>query len=214
MKTKALRLVRGGWRMLTEVPGWPDAPWRKRSRRALPIVLPAAGTALLLGWLLLAHEPQLRAAREAHQPLLALEQRISDLHQAYSEQQVNDLAAQAEEVRRQHLAGEAEAHEFLAQLEREAARHGWEASFRLADTPPETTADRWLATVPVRGRLHPAESNVQPLGSLLDLLERLRTGARRIELMRLNISADEGRWQAVEVGLRLSYVPTHATTPQ
>lgn len=214
MKTNPMRLIRGGWRLLTEVPGWPDAPFGKRLRRALPILLPALGTALLLGWLLLVHEPGMRALREQHQPLIALEQRIGELHQAYSEQQVTDLAAQAEVVRRQFPAGEAEAREFLAQLEREAARNGWVAKFRMADFSEDAPPDGWLTTVAVRGRLVPGEQNHQPLNSLLDLLERIRTGPRRIELMRLNISADEGSWQAVEVGLRLSFVPPHATTPQ
>lgn len=214
MKTDPMRLVRGGWRLLTEVPGWPDAPIGKRLQRGLPILLPALGTALLLGWLFLVHERGMRELRDSHQPYLALEQEISELHQGYSEQQVHELAEQAEAVRRQFPAGETEAREFLAQLEREAARHGWIATLRMAEPFSEPSPEAWLTSVSVRGRLLPDDKNLQPLSSLLDLLERIRTGARRIELMRLNISADEGTWQSVDVGLRLSLVPSHATTPQ
>jgi hypothetical protein len=215
LKTKPAELLRTTWRGLTDVPGWPDAPLTQRIRRTLPIMLPLLATCVLLAWHFGYTAPRLRAAYTSHQPWLKLERDVANLHLAFSELQVNELATREATLRRQLPQDAQEIREVLKLIEREAQRLAWEISFSnptLPDSPAST--DALVADVPVRTRLRPAAGNTDPFSSLLTLLEQIPTFSRRIALMRLSISADEGKWQAVEVGLRFTVPIPHAQAAQ
>jgi hypothetical protein len=215
LKIKAREILRSTWRGLTDVPGWPDAPFAMRFRRSLPIVLPVIATALLLGWQIGYAQPRLRAAHQAHRPLLKLEREVAALNHAFSEQQVEELATREATLMRSLPQNVSDIREVLQSIEREAQRLAWDVSFS-TPTLPESPAspEALIADVPVRMKLKPASGNAEPFNSLLALLERVSALSRRIGLMRFAISADDGRWQAVEVGLRFTVPISHAQAAQ
>lgn len=215
MKNKLHRFRRNVWLLLTEVPGWDDAPLGVRLRRTLPIVLPCAGFAAVLTWNLGWQAPQIRAEREAHAPQIALEAEIESLQLAYSEQQTVELAQQAAQAERLLLSTPSDLAPYLRTLKKEAADRGWETAFYPAEPLPEAAESGALLTYqPVRVKLAPATGHAEVYASLLALLERFSTSGRRIDLMRLAIRADETRWLTVEANLRLAYPIFHAKTPQ
>lgn len=215
MKIKPRELLRSTWRGLTDVPGWPDAPVSLRLRRSLPISLPVLIAALLLGWHFGHTAPRLRAAHQAHQPLLKLEREVASLHLAFSEQQVSDLAIREASLLRQLPHDTKEVRTVLQSIDREAQRLGWESTFSQPTMPEEPSrSEALVADVPVRLKLRLSPDNKEPFNSLVTLLEWIPTVSRRIGLMRLTISADEGRWQSVEVGLRFTLPFSHAQATQ
>lgn len=215
MKNKVRRLGHNVWILLTEVPGWSDAPLAVRLRRTVPIVLPCAGIAALLAWNLAWQAPQIRAQREAHAPLLALEAEIESLQLGCSEQQTVELTDRADQASRLLLPTPAELAPFLRTLKKEAADRGWDASFHPGEPTTETTGnDARISYQPVRVKLTPAAGRTEVYASLLSLLERFSTSGKRIDLMRLVIRADENRWQSVEANLRLAYPFSHEKISQ
>jgi hypothetical protein len=215
LKTKPREFLRSTWRGLTEVPGWPDAPAGLRLRRSLPMLAPVVATMLLLAWDFGYTTPRLRAAHQAHQPLLKLEREVAGLNLAFSEQQVDELAVRESTILRQLPRSTKDVREVLQLLEREAGRLGWSMSCSTPVLPEEAARSETLvAEVPVRVRLKPEAENPEPFTSLLTFLERIPAFSQRIGLMRLVISADEGRWQSVEVGLRFTIPLSHAQAAQ
>lgn len=205
MKNKLIAILRTPWLLLTEVPGWVDAPFSARLARAAPIILPATAACAVLLWNLSWLAPQVRSTREALAPLSALAQEITTLQLVYSEQQTLDLAARASVVARSLLNGPADLPSFTSSLKKEAAARGWEANLQPGDLSGEpAVAGGMISYLPVRGKLAPIEGNLETFSSLLSVLERFSTSGKRIELMRLSIRADENRWQSVEVNLRLA----------
>lgn len=214
MKTKIVSVLRAAWLVLTEVPGWPDAPAWARLRRALPVVLPGAGMAAIVAWSVWVHGPRVAAQRAALQPLLALEEEISTLQLACSEQQASELAGRAAAANRVLLEKPEEVAPFLRALKKEAAERGWEGNFLASESTAEPAAEgARISYLPVRARLTPAANNAEPFPSLLALLERLSSAGKRIDLMRLAIRADDQRWQSVELNLRLARPVVHEKTP-
>jgi hypothetical protein len=215
LKNKLHRFLRNVWRLLTEVPGWDDAPPAVRLRRTLPIVLPCAGIAAVLTWSLGWQAPQIRAEREAHAPQIAIEAEIESLQLAYSEQQTVELAERAAQAERLLLATPSDLAPYLRTLKKEAADRGWEVAFFPAEPVTEAAETGALLTYqPVRVKFAPVAGHAEVYASLLALLERFSTSGRRIDLMRLAIRADENRWQTVEANLRLAYPILHAKIPQ
>jgi hypothetical protein len=215
LKNKLPPFLHHLWLLLTEVPGWSDAPLSVRLRRTVPVVVPCTGIAVLLTWNLAWHTPQVDLQRAAHAPLLALEAEIESLQLASSEQQTIELTAQAEQVSRQLLQTPQELAPFLRTLKKEATDRGWEASFHPGELLVEAMEPGVsIAYQPVRVKLAPAAGHAEAYASLLALLERFSTAGKRIDLMRLAIRADENRWQTVEANLRLAYPILHAKTPQ
>jgi hypothetical protein len=213
LKTKLSAWLRTYWLVLTEVPGWPDAPSRVRVRRAAPIALPCLGMIALLVWQFGVLGPRIRAKRVAMRPLVGLENEITTLQIACSEQQAADLTKQAEAASRLLLASPTELPAFLASLKVEAAGRGWDAAWTAA--PPNDDASAGGALVrylPVRGKLVPAKDAVAPFASLVSLLERFSSSGKRIDLIRLAIRADEHRWTGVEMNFRL-VCPADEKTP-
>lgn len=204
MKNKLIAILRTPWLLLTEVPGWVDAPFSARLARATPILLPAAAACAVLIWNISWLAPQVRSTREALTPLSGLAQEITTLQLVYSEQQTLDLAARATVVARSLLNSPADLPPFLNSLKKEAAARGWDAHLQAGDISGEpTVAGGMISYLPVRGKLTPIEGNLETFTSLLSVLERFSTSGKRIDLMRLSIRADENRWQSVEVNLRL-----------
>jgi len=215
LKNKSQRFLRNVWLLLTEVPGWADAPVGVRLQRTLPILLPCVGIAAILTWSLGWHAPQIRAERESHAPQIALEAEIQSLQLAYSEQQTVELADQAEQASHLLLPAPSDLTPFLRSLKKEAADRGWEISFHPGEPLTEGPGTTALVTYqPVRVKLAPVAGHAEVYASLLSLLERFSTSGRRIDLMRLAIRADENRWQTVEANLRLAYPILHAQTSQ
>lgn len=215
MKDKLKAVLRTPWLLLTEVPGWVDAPFSARLGRAFPIVFPAGATGFLILWSFVWQAPHIRATREALAPLTSLAQETTTLQIAYSEQQTVDLAERASIASRLMLGRPADLGPFLSSLNKEAVARGWESQLQAGDLSGEATvAGGVIAYLPVRGKLTPANGNTETFPSLLAVLERFSTSGKRIDLMRLSIRADENRWQSVEVNLRLACPVAHEKTPQ
>lgn len=215
MKTKIVSFALLCWGMLTEVPGWPDAPRWMRWRRALPIVLPCVGALLLLGWNTAIRNPRMQAVRAAHQPLFALEEEIAALGMSSSEQQAQELSAKSAEVAQWLLNDPAELGPLLNTFKKEGGSLQWDATFQAADTSGETPEpDAQVSFLPVRGRLVSTRDNSSPFPSLITLLERFSATGKRIDLTRLAIRADEqGRYTA-ELNLRLVCRRVHEKAAQ
>jgi hypothetical protein len=206
--------MQNSWLVLTEVPGWPDAPALPRFRRALPILVPCAAMLVLLVWNFAIHSPRVRAESQVLEPLIALESEILALRTS-SDQERAELAERTATAQRTLLDGENEPSAFLRTLKKEAADRGWEASFHASETSEEPAAEALLvAYVPVRVRMKPVTANTDPYGSLQALLGRFASSPKRIDLMRLAIRADEKRWQSVELNLRLIRSVSNAQAPQ
>lgn len=214
MKTKRADALKNFWLMLTEVPGWPDAPAWARFRRALPVLLPVAGVALIAVWHFAIHAPRVRAETARSLPLIALEDEIAMLQIACSEQQVAELAERASAASRLLLDSPAEVGGFLRGLKKEAADRGFDATFVSSDISGESAPEGAVVSyIPVRGKLSPSAGNAEPFTQLLSLLDRFTTSGKRIDLMRVAVRADEHKWQAVEVNFRLVCPIAHEKTP-
>lgn len=214
MKTKPATSLKNFWLMLTEVPGWPDAPLWARVRRASPVLLPCLMLLLVGGWQIVFKVPQIRAERAALAPLIALENEIASLQLACSDQDAAALAERSAEVSRLLLASSDDVRSFLKILKKEAVERGFDASFVSSDEEPAAAGEEAaIVYVPVRGKLVPAETNTEPFPALLAWLERAGALGKRIDLMRLSIRADDKTWQAVEMNLRLIAPPPNEKIP-
>ncbi len=214
MKIKPADALKNFWLMLTEVPGWPDAPAWARFRRALPVLLPVVGMAMIAIWHFAIHAPGVRVEITRSLPLLALEGEIASLQIACSEQQVIDLAERASAASRLLLDSPADVGTFLQSLKKEAADRGFNATLISSDISEEPVPEGALVSyIPVRGKLTPAAGNTEPFTQLLSLLERFTSSGKRIDLMRVAVRADEQKWQTVEVNFRLVCPIAHEKNP-
>lgn len=215
MKTKLINFGLACWHLLTEVPGWPDAPKWMRWRRALPIVLPCVSILGLVIWNAALRAPKIQAERAAHQPLFSLEEEIAALRLNCSEQQAAELAAKSAAVADLLLRTPAELGPLLQLFKKEAAERNWEGNFQAGDASAETPeADAQVIFLPVRGRLASPAGSTGSFPALLALLERYSSTGKRIDLTRLAIRADEQGRYAVELNLRLACRRPHEKTAQ
>lgn len=206
MKTRLVGWAGAGWRSLTEVPGWPDAPVAMRLRRTLPLVIPSVVVLLLLCWSALYHAPRAKQQQAELMPLLELEAEISSLKMISSEEQVAELAERAASAQQLLLQSPDELPEILQTLKQAAAERGWEATFVAADAGGIVPAEGALiGYLPVRGKLVPMTTNQDVFGSFNRLMERFSAPGKRIDLIRLSVRADEHRWQLVELNFRLAH---------
>jgi hypothetical protein len=202
------------WLLLTEVPGWPDAPAWARFRRTLPILLPCAGLALLEVWHFGFHAPRVRAELTELQPLFALEQEVSALSLACSERQVAELAENVASASRLLVATPEDISVALRSLKKESADRGFDSNFVSSENALEaTTDDAPIAFISVRGKLAHKPIAADPFQALLALLDRLAASGKRIDLTRMAIRADEQKWRTVELNLRLVRPASHEKTP-
>lgn len=215
LKTKLLTYVRVCWYVLTEVPGWPDAPVRVRIMRALPIALPLLGIAALFAWRAAILAPNVERDRAALQPLEQLEADVAALQVSTSDQQVSQLRDQAKSATAELLETPDAVPAFLETLKSRAVEHGWIATFQASPASDEPAVpDTQIRFLGVRARLKMTPDNQAPLTSLLALLEGFSAAGKRIDLTRLAIRADDVQWQAVELHLRLACSVPHAKIAQ
>jgi hypothetical protein len=215
LKTKLKNFGLASWHLLTEVPGWPDAPRWMRWRRALPIIIPCAAILLLVIWNATFRDPHIRAERAVHQPLFSLEEEIATLRLNCSEQHAAELATKSAAVADLLLGSPAELGPLLQTFKKEAVSRNWEGNFQAGDASAETPdADAQVIFLPVRGKLASPAGNPGSFPALLALLERYSSTGKRIDLTRLAIRADEQGRYAVELNLRLACRRPHEKTAQ
>jgi hypothetical protein len=191
------------WSVLTEVPGWPNAPWPHRLRRLLPVLLPVLVLLGLATWLYAFHLPERHREAATAAPLLALEAEVSSLALKISDSQAEALATAATTARARLVTDLDQRQRLLAALQQQALAAGWSVTFQAGDTPVILDS-RHFGSISVRAVLKPTPDNQRPLASLLTFLERLTQSPKRIDLIRLAIRADELGWHSVEAGLLLA----------
>lgn len=200
--------------MLTEVPGWPDAPRQVRLRRALPILLPCVAILFLLTWNSVVRNPGIARERALHQALVAQEKEIDLLRVNCSEQQAEELSARAAKVAKLLLDDPQDLVPLLDHLQKQAADRHWNGTFRATDVSPDAPAtDSPLIFLQARGKLTSSPGNSDAFPSLLGLFEQFSVAEKRIDLTRLGIRADEQGRHTVEFTLRLMTRRPHAKTP-
>lgn len=202
MKNKVRNLALDCWHILTEVPGWPDAPRQLRLRRLLPAVVPVAAIMLLFLWNLTWNMPRIQRERTTFQPLLALEQEVGDLQLAGSDEKATEASTRASEAGKMLLSQSKQFVSTLDELTRTARATGWSATFQALPAPATPPPDALLHYVTARGKLAPMPDNAQSFSSLLVLLEQFSPPNRSIDLTRLTLRADEQGKLSAEVYLR------------
>ena len=202
MKNKLRNLGVACWHILTEVPGWPDAPRQLRVRRLLPVVIPVVAMLLLLCWSQIWTGPRIQTVRTAYQPLLELEREVTDLQLAGSDAKAAEAASLAAEAGRMLVPEPKEIAPVLTEFTRAALSRGWEATFQALPVPAHA-GDTPMSFVTVRGKLVPAPGNAQAFASLLVVLAQFSPPNRSVDLTRLAIRADEQGRQTAEVFLRV-----------
>jgi len=204
LKNKLRNLGLACWQILTEVPGWPDAPRQLRLRRLLPIVVPVAAMILLFLWNQAWTHPRIQSVRTAYQPLLALEQEVADLRLAGSDDKAAEAASRAAEAGRMLLPEPKQIVTVLNELTRTALAGGWEATFQALPAPAAShAADTPLYFLTARGKLVPSAGNTHAFSSLLAFLAQFSPPNRSVDLTRLAVRADEQGRQTAEVSLRV-----------
>lgn len=213
MKTRILNFRDQCWQILTEVPGWPDAPRQVRLRRALPILVPCAAILCLLGWNWFVRDPQIGAERAAHQALEAQDNELETLRLACSEKDAADLAARAASVANLTVKDPSELAVVLQGLRKKANDRHWDGVFQGSDLSGETPPVNSLVNfLPARAKLTTA--NPEAFSSLLSLFEQFSESEKRIDLTRMGIRADEQGRYTVELALRLVGQSPNEKTPQ
>jgi len=214
LKNSLQNFARVCWRILTEVPGWPDAPRNLRIRRLFPIVMPVAALMLYFLWNLVWVHPRIQRVRTAHQPILALDQEVADLQLSGSDLHASKTATRAAEVGRTLLTEPSQLVPALEKLKATAHEHGWEATFHsIPGSTPPLPPEAQVSFVMARGKLVAAAGNTHPFPSLLTCLEQFSMSDPWIDLMRLALRADEQGQPTVEVYLRAGCRASHEKTP-
>ena len=204
MKNSLRNLGLACWQILSEVPGWPDAPRQLRLRRLLPIFIPVAAMILLFLWNQVWTHPRIQSVRTAYQPLLVLEQEVADLSLGGSDDKAAEATARAAEAGRMLLPEPKQIGPVLNEFTRTALASGWEATFQALPAPAAShSADTPLYFITARGKLVPSAGNAQAFASLLAFLGQFSPPNRSVDLTRLSIRADEQGRQTAEVFLRV-----------
>ena len=215
MKKHLKDFLRPTLRILTEIPGWPDAPRCFRVRRALPIVVPIAAIALLLLWHFAWTLPRIQREMTAQLPMQALAQEVADLQLSGTELQTIEVATRAAEANKQLLAKPSQLPATLEKLRDSARALGWQATLHpMTGSPTPLTPDARVYFLNARGKLTATTDNVQPFPTLLDCLDRLSSSAPWIDLLRLTLRADEKGRHSVEVNLRVGCLVPHEKIPE
>ncbi len=195
------------WHILTEVPGWPDAPFRRRLLRFIPIVLPLVIAGAVLIWRFALQAPEHRRLLGAYSPLLGLEAEVRDLRaSAGAAPEVPDTAHASTLLK---SADEASA--LLARLREAIAAQDWLFSFQIGEPSEPAPETPLLQTLPVRAKLTPAVASPESFNQLLGVLALFSQQSKRLDLMRLTLRADDkGKLQA-DLQLRLTLIIPPAT---
>jgi hypothetical protein len=212
LKTKTPSRGQAFWQVLTEVPGWPDAPVSARVRRALPVVLPLIALFVLAVWRWNSLEAQLQAYRAETRPLLALENEVFRLENSVSPEAVAELNERAVVASRLLVKTPEEITALMTGLKNEAEARGFDATWTVGES--EENEDGVVTFTPVRGKLTAKPNIADPFNGLLAMLDRLQAAGKRIDLMRLSVRVDEQKWRPVEVNLRLAQPKEHEKASQ
>lgn len=210
MKTKLLRPFVRIWLVLSEVPGWPDAPVPVRLRRVSPILVALAASLALVGWSLGWRDPEIARIRSSHAYLLGLEQEVATLRLEYSDQQATTMAERAQQAKTALLASPDDVAALLRTVREKIRALGWDATFQAYDS---VTADEDVVAgvrfSAARATLVPVEGNPAPFKTLLGVFDQFSAVPERIDLTRLGIRADEAGTFEVELNLRVACRAAH-----
>ncbi|MEO6992683.1 MAG: hypothetical protein ABI273_03545 [Lacunisphaera sp.] len=216
MKTKLINFAQNCWQMLTEVPGWPDAPKKIRIRRSLPIVIPCTLILLIVLWNKGVRAPSIASEREANQALIAQQKEVESLSLAISEEQAGELSARTAQAQKQTVSDSKELAPLLENMKQQAAKKLWEGNFQpsnLSSTDDVPPPDSLIFFLPARAKITASAGNKAAFVSLLALLDQFSSAEKRIDLTQLGIRADEqGRYTA-DLSFRFVARTPHAKTP-
>lgn len=205
MKTSFIRFFVNIWLVLSEVPGWPDAPFTVRLRRVAPMLVALLGLAALAGWKYGWREPDVRAVRMVHAPMVSLEAEVAALGLETSDQQAEEVAGQATAALATLVDSPEALTAHLRQLRDEIRALGWDAVFQAYDaTESEAGIPDRVEFAAARCRLVPVAGNPAPFSTLLGVFDRISGGSKRIDLTRLGVRADEPGKLEVEMNLRIA----------
>jgi hypothetical protein len=207
LKIESAKLFRRGWSLLTEVPGWPNAPIAVRWRRALPIALPAVGMLVLTGWKFAISNPGVERELASRQPLIGLEAKVAGLRISCTTRAATDLRDRASGAAGALMDGAQDLDGRLAELGRNASAQGWEATFQgVGNRGNQAPAATYVGCVPEKANFRPAAGNPHAWDTLLLILDRLSVPEQPIDLTSLTIRADEEGHISVDAGLRVLYL--------
>lgn len=205
MKNSLIRFFTTIWLVLSEVPGWPDAPFTVRLRRVAPIILAVVAMATLVTWKKGWREPEVQSVRAAHAPLVALEEEVASLRLACSDQQAVELTEHAKVAGTTLLESTEDVAVFLRQLRDQIRAQGWDAVFQAYDSSISNAGTtEGIEFASARARLVPVSGNPAPFSSLLGVFDQISAANKRIDLTRLGIRADEPGKLEVELNLRVA----------
>jgi len=212
LKTRLLRLFVRIWDVLSEVPGWPDAPVDVRLRRVAPMLAAVIGCLALTAWKYGWRHPEIEQVRSSHAYLLDLEQEVAALRLAFSEQQATTMSARAEAAAAALLDSPDDVAELLRQVREQIRTLGWDATFQAYDSVTDddgVTAGAGVRFSAARAHLVPLADNPAPFQSLLGVFDQFSGLPKRIDLTRLGIRADEAGTLEVDLNLRVACRAAH-----
>jgi hypothetical protein len=213
LKTNLGRAVANVWLVLSEVPGWPDAPLGIRLRRVAPILVALVAAFILVGWKFGWREPELQEIRVLHSSVVALEEEVAALGMECSDQRAAEVAEQARAAMDSMLASHDEVTVQLRQLREQMRALGWDAVFQAYDASmAEARGAAGVEFASARGRLVPITGNPAPFRTLLGVFDQISAGPKRIDLIRLGVRADEPGKLEVELNLRIACRAPHEKT--
>jgi hypothetical protein len=205
LKTRFLSFFTRIWLVLSEVPGWPDAPLTVRLRRIAPILVALIGVVAIVAWERGWRDPERHRIRASHSPLVGLDEEINQLRLVCSDQQAAESATEAEAAAAILLDSPDEVEAMLRDLRDRIRAQGWEAVFQAYDATtdvPETAGA--VQFVVARASLTPVEGKPAAFQSLLGVFDQISAAHKRIDLTRLGVRADEPGKLEVELNLRIA----------
>ncbi|RME68799.1 MAG: hypothetical protein D6781_10045 [Verrucomicrobia bacterium] len=215
MKTKLHRCLRSFWELVSEVPGWPNAPTSRRIRRTLPVALPFIGILGVFAAQALVIEPARDQVRLQYDELRFLDSEIVRLRESCATGEADAVFARARDERARLFAAPEAIEPWLDTLAPTIRDLGWRASFHAYDsTLNETDPGAAIAYTPALGKLQALPDNPNRVVTLSHALEKITQSNKRIDLTRLVVRADiQGRPQ-VEINLRIPHLLADAQTAQ
>lgn len=198
------------WQAISEVPGWPDAPLPVRLRRMWPLVVPLLVCSALAIWVWGMREPWRADVRARHAAALSLEEELTQLQQACSEQQAEELGERAASAQARLLESPSVVESRLEGFVGRARATGWKVSAQVygsTDTAEGGEAMRPLVHVPARLRLEPRPGNPDPFNSLMGLLRVLLADDARFEITALSLQSDQPGTLVAELNVRAACRP-------
>lgn len=218
MKTDLMRPISSCWNALSEVPGWPDAPFGARLRRLWPLLLPLLGCIGIIAWVYGVREPMRARQRAAHAAVLALEQETANLRQASSDQTAEETTARAAAALGQLLDSPAVLEDRLAALVPATKAAGWDATYQVYGVAEEAASMGDGAApytfAPARMRLEPRAGNIDRFSSLIHVLNELASLPGQVEITRVSIRTNATGVPVAEVNIRAACRPTDEKAPQ